>query len=364
VIRSTSIENRWTKAVASAVGAVAISAIGTGCETKSFLDPSELGRIEKTPLVVPILDKLVVGVEGEEMQFANARDVTPADLEVAAVDYKVGPNDTLQITIQDLVGAGLQSIENKRVSETGRISLPYLKPLTVAGLTETDVEELVIKAYADENILPKAIVSVSVLDAQNRVFSVTGSVGQPGPYGLPRSDYRLLDALTAARGASSEVGIDYVYIIRKLDSASPATPDAPATPAGDPLLPQGLNRDSSKAIYALKLEDPAPGSVEEARKKAMEALEEAQKASAEAAKAAPAVEVPAVEVPAVEVPAVDVPVVETPVAPDPLMPDAATSDHRNAYPGRRHADRACRRRRLRIPRPHAGDRSRSHSRSA
>lgn len=255
---------------AAAATLVSLLAIGTGCETRSFIDPSEMGRYQMTPTVVPILDKLVVGIEKDESQFVGAREVTEDDLKVVESDYRVGAADLLQISIQDLAGNGLQQVEQKRVSESGKISLPYLGQISVIGQTEAEIEETIIRAYADAQILPRAIVSVAVVDSQNRIFTISGAISQQGPYPLTRSDVRLSEAIAMGRGPTSELGIDYIYVIRRKAPDNTATPPIdPGTPGVDPLAPQSRSRAVATPIFAMRLDDtPAPQTPEEARKAA------------------------------------------------------------------------------------------------
>jgi len=294
-----------------AVASVAtLSIVGlTGCETKSFLDPGELGRYEKTPLVVPILDELVIGLESDKGVFGQSRDVKAEDLIVDNSDYRIGPNDAVQVEIADLEQPGQPTIKVKRVTESGNVSLPFIGSVKAKGLTEAELEAAVSKAYADKEILPDAQVSVVVVEAQNRVYSVSGAVNQAGPYGLPRSDFRLLDALTVARGTTIEVGISDIYVIRqKSDGLNPTGP-TPVVPldstldGSDPLVPTSKNNlrgddrrtgNRQTVVSGLLMAiqpaptEPAPaqppveGSVEEARAKAEAALE-ATKAAAEEA---------------------------------------------------------------------------------
>ena len=276
------------RAVAAVSVAASLVAVGTGCETKSFIDPSEMGRYEKTPKVVPILDKLVIGVEANEVLFPTARDVTDADLQSTAVDYKIGPGDLLQITIQDLAGQGLQQVESKLVSESGKVSLPYLGQVSVTGQTEAEAEAAIVKAYADAQILPRAIISVAVAQSQNRIYTVSGAANAGGPYALTRADFRLLDALAAARGVTSEQGIDYIYVIRRKspgEAAPASTPPAqPGSPDADPLAPASApqsratpaGRAAGTPIHAMiamqatpaAATPPAPRTAEEARMQA------------------------------------------------------------------------------------------------
>ncbi|MFT3788576.1 MAG: polysaccharide biosynthesis/export family protein [Tepidisphaeraceae bacterium] len=249
------------KAVTGVAG-LALLAVGTGCESNSFMDPSEgqLG-VDSGARIVPILDSLTIGIDESNAQFAGARDVKAADTVATPTDYKVGPGDLLQINVPDLLGPGLISTDQKRVSDTGWISLQYVGKVDVSGLTEPEVQDKLAQAYKDKGMLQDPQVSVTVMDSQNRLFTITGAVNRGGPYGLPRSDYRLLDALATAGGRTSETGIDYVYIIRKIDSGKSGsttepttpgmTPSTPTTPGSDPLLPQSAAPSAARVVYAL-----------------------------------------------------------------------------------------------------------------
>lgn len=229
------------------VGVVGALVTGSGCENieepKSFFDPAQVGRIKDEPLVVPILTKLNIGTEEQEAEFAGARDVTAADLVVTASDYSVSPNDVLSISISDLLGPNTVSDRTIRVTQTGKISLPLLnQPLSVEGKTEQQVEQAIKDAYRDAQILQNAQVSVSVMEARGRTYSVLGAVGAPGLYAIYDTDFRLLDALVTAKDVTNTVGTETIYVIRKKKEAAqdaPVPADAPkAQPGVDPLAPQ------------------------------------------------------------------------------------------------------------------------------
>ncbi len=239
--------SRTLKGVVAPVSLVGVLALAVGCESyeepKSFLDPSQVGRLKHEPLVVPILTKLNIGADEEDAQFSGARDVTEADLVATASDYGVSANDVLSVSISDLLGPNTVSDRTIRVTQTGRISLPLLQqPLKVEGLTEQQLERAISDAYRDAQILTNAQVSVSVIEARGRTYTVSGAVGAPGLYAIYDTDFRLFDALVTAREVNSSVGTDVIYIIRrkKVDVEGAAPADAPkANPAGvDPLAPQ------------------------------------------------------------------------------------------------------------------------------
>lgn len=279
------------------MGLLGLLSVSVGCETKSFLDPGEVGRFEKTPLLVPILDKVVVGVEQDEVRFAGAREVTPEDLVAPTSDAIIGANDVIQVTINDLVGPGLQSVETKRVSQNGKISLPMLGQIDVAGLTEAELEQKVNDLYASKNLIVDARTSVAVLQALSRRFSVFGFAGQQNTFEVEKADFRLLDALVRAQGVNADAGVETIYIIRKLDTASGAGSDTNSTPAPagsdplDPLAPQSRSMPTSGQINVMLVQDD------------------------------PMAPAPAAEAPAAEAPAADAPAVEAPAA-DPMAPQA------------------------------------------
>jgi polysaccharide export outer membrane protein len=220
--------------------------MGTGCETKSFIDPSELGRYKKDPLVLPILDRLDTGIEEPTEEFADAGEIRPDDLVADASDYVIGRNDLINVSITDLVGPGVETLKTTRVAESGKISLPLIGQLQAAGRTEADLEQDIIAAYRDAGLIQNAQVSVTVVEARQRKFSVLGS-GRNGQYALVESDFRILDAMVLM----GELGpyTDYVYVIRQErdatttqpaadDAAAPADEGGPLLPDEDPLAPQ------------------------------------------------------------------------------------------------------------------------------
>lgn len=228
-----------------AASVAVLALLSVGCETKSFIDPAQVGRWEKDPLVVPILDSLNLGTDELDSQFVGARDVKAEDLVDSQADYTISPNDSIAVTINDLSGPGTETTKTVRVSSSGKISLPLLpSPVAVEGLTEQSLERAVSDAYKDAGILTNPNVTASVVEARGRVYTILGAVGNPSPYAIYDADFRLLNALATARDVSSATGIDNIYVVRKLDKSKAATGSTPATQpatapgAADPLAPQ------------------------------------------------------------------------------------------------------------------------------
>jgi polysaccharide export outer membrane protein len=211
----------------AAVGALV--AMGLGCDVKSFIDPSELGRFERTPLTLQILNSLDTGVEEPASDFLNWENPTPDDLIVEQVDYRMDRGDLVSVSISDLQAQGVDTVRTVRVSESGNVSLPYIGQMKALGLTEAELEADIIRAYADAALIKDAQVAVTVAEARGRAFSVLGAVGRPDQYVIVRSDFRVLDALVLAQDTTTPT-IEYLYILRK--RSGDATTTAPATAPG------------------------------------------------------------------------------------------------------------------------------------
>ena len=205
---------------------VAIGAMGLlgGCNTKGWFDPTQVVRSggPTEPLVVPILSTVDPGLENGPSDFATATPPRPADLLTNNNDYTIGSNDVLNITISDLVGPGQETLKTTRVSTSGNISLPYLGSIRAQGMTEFELEQAIVQAYRDKNLIQNAQVSVVVYEARGRTVEILGAVSAPGQYAILDTEFRLLDALVQAKDTTTPL-IDYIYVIRKSENHASAT---------------------------------------------------------------------------------------------------------------------------------------------
>jgi protein involved in polysaccharide export with SLBB domain len=218
-----------------------------GCEAalqKGLIDPGEMMRVSQDRLLVPVLPSLAEGLDQAEAEFSSAEDVKQADLKPSTADYVIGKNDLLSISITEVAGPGVESVKTTRVSESGNVSLPLISTVKASGLTEAELEKAIAQKYRDMNLIQNAQVSVTVIEARQRTFSILGAVGRPGQYQIVQSDFRLFDALTLA-GDIQVQGIENLYIIRKAstagdttrpsDTGKPADTGKPPTKPVDPL---------------------------------------------------------------------------------------------------------------------------------
>ncbi len=266
---------RIVKRIATAVAAVVAPTLLCGCgilDIQSFIDPSEMYPYTKKTLQKPIITSLSTidpSIDDPNNDFYNATDVTPADLLTISSDYKIGKGDLVTVAVNDLVGLGVETTKETRVSESGNISMPLLGQIKAEGYTEDELQKAIADAYRNQQIITNAQVSVTVNEERQRTFSALGAVNGPGEYPILQTDFRMLNALVTFRDVPATE--DIVYVIRRISedppsgSAAPTPATAPAVPASgtptpppsntDPLAPKGdvigaANRHSGVALGA------------------------------------------------------------------------------------------------------------------
>ncbi len=277
LVTSDRLNNRRVKKSLMGAALLAAAALLGGCDTMSFIDPSEMGRYTKTPLQKPILSSLSSidrAIDDPTDQFANSVEVRPEDSVVVPTDYVIGKNDMVNVSITNLVGEGLESTKVSRVSESGNISLPLIGQVHAEGLTESQLETAIATAYKNAQLITSAQVSVTVAEARARTFSILGAVNEPGQYAILQSDFRVLDALVMARDILPNA--DVLYIIRQISSdpgnapkptpsTGPETPANPVTPGtgSDSLAPrsEGPSAPSSPKLMVTQYPQTPEGAV-------------------------------------------------------------------------------------------------------
>jgi len=196
-----------------------------GCGNK-FFDPTQIGRFRPTPAVNVILDSLGVAEETPPA-WEGAEEPKPTDVMAYKTDYTFASGDIVRVSIFELLEEGVMFTNDYVVSETGKISIPEVGVVEVAGLSESQLKDE-IKRILKPSILTKPSVTVTLLRSQQRMFSILGDgVPNAGRYPIPRYDFRLTDALATA-GGPRQFNVSYIYVSRPVTGTetklSPAEP--------------------------------------------------------------------------------------------------------------------------------------------
>jgi len=113
-----------------------------------------------------------------------------------ATDYKLVPNDVIQVTVfqEDDLNSML------RISRNGSITFPLIGVLNVTGKTPHEAAD-VIRAALAKDYLVNPQVNVTVAQYAPKRFTVLGQVQRPGAYDLPdRDSFTLIEAIGMAGG--------------------------------------------------------------------------------------------------------------------------------------------------------------------
>jgi polysaccharide export outer membrane protein len=124
-----------------------------------------------------------------------------------APEYVLGPEDTVEIAV-------LRHDELKMettVSPTGKILYYLVDDVEAAGLTQFQLRDRIQKELAEFIKDPEVVVRITEYRS-HKVF-VLGQVTTPGVYRM-KSDYSLLEAISAAGGVTSDAYLGGAYLVR------------------------------------------------------------------------------------------------------------------------------------------------------
>lgn len=138
-------------------------------------------------------------------------------------DYRIGPNDVLDIQIEN--APELSRVF--RVTAAGTFLMPYIGRITAAKKTTEEVAQFITDSLKGDYLKdPK--VTVSVREYNSRSFFIQGAVRSPGVFQIEGRP-SLLELITLAGGLAENHG-STAFIIHRLKQ--PATPDGEQKQAG------------------------------------------------------------------------------------------------------------------------------------
>jgi len=125
-----------------------------------------------------------------------------------STDFGIGPGDVMEISVPEV--PELKDVREERVSPQGTIELPIAGTITVAGLTEAQVHDALVKALS--RLVKDPQVDVFVKTYASRQVAVVGMVNKPGLYTLNRRNESILDLIGQAGGMSDGAGSSIIFI--------------------------------------------------------------------------------------------------------------------------------------------------------
>jgi polysaccharide export outer membrane protein len=166
--------------------------------------------LHRVLILAVMLTTLVAATDASAQQAQQAAAVAkgkPA-ASLGLEEYKIGPEDVLSISVW----------KNEPMSRVlpvrpdGMISLPLLDDVMAAGLTPTELRNLLAQKLAE--YVPSPAVTVIVNDVKSFKVSVIGEVIRPARYEL-KSRTSVLDVLALAGGFNQFAARTRIVVLRQ-----------------------------------------------------------------------------------------------------------------------------------------------------
>jgi polysaccharide export outer membrane protein len=131
-------------------------------------------------------------------------------------DYRLSSNDLVAITVYRHEDLGA----NQRIDASGRVRIPLLGPIDIAGLSLRDAERVIREAFREERILVDPQVSVRIQEYSIKQVSVLGEVENPGPVAFAIEKHRmdLREVIAQAGGFTSVAKEGDIQIFRRTET--------------------------------------------------------------------------------------------------------------------------------------------------
>ncbi len=133
-----------------------------------------------------------------------------------SADYRIAPRDVISVRVWNQEA---MSLERARVREDGRISLPFLKDVSVAELTPNELSERLQRELI--SLIVDPVVTVTLEEPAQMNISVIGEVTTAGVFTMSRPA-GVLHAIAAAGGLNRYANPEGIYVLRRLEPWSPA----------------------------------------------------------------------------------------------------------------------------------------------
>ncbi len=179
-----------------------------------------------TPISRRVLPALVLGLSVVLATPSYAQEAAPAASATSAAapapagtepGYRIGPGDLLSIAVSNIK----QFEQTVRVSNTGKIHVPFLGVIKVADRTPSGLERHLAERLRTEGLVKDPWVGVSIQQYRAQPVYILGEVMDPGQFVI-RDEMYLIDLITLA-GGFNDVATPVGYLYRRRSDGAAAT---------------------------------------------------------------------------------------------------------------------------------------------
>jgi polysaccharide export outer membrane protein len=162
----------------------------------------------------------VLDIDGSNSALVEMKDVKvppPAVESTEGLEYRVGPGDVLSVTVPDLIerrtatDIASGNLGNFRVYSSGKIILPLVGAVEVAGLTIEQVQARLVEVFSA--FIRQPVVSVEIQEFKSQPLYLLGKFNKPGLYYLARPTH-LLHGLALGNGLQDRSNLSGARVVR------------------------------------------------------------------------------------------------------------------------------------------------------
>jgi len=135
-----------------------------------------------------------------------------------SVEYRVGPGDVLSVTVPGLLergngeGKGSDTLGGFRVYTSGKLLLPLVGGVEVAGLTVEQIQTKLVDVFSA--YIKQPVVTVEIIEFKSQPLYLLGKFNKPGLVYLDRPT-SLLHGLALGNGLADQANLRGARVVRK-----------------------------------------------------------------------------------------------------------------------------------------------------
>jgi polysaccharide export outer membrane protein len=156
-----------------------------------------------------VLVALALGTACQTAPFVWVDDLTSSKVSETPA-YRIHAGDRVEVSVFKQTDFSV----TRTVRSDGRISVPLIGDVLVAGLTPTDASVAISGKMRESELVLDPKVTVSVEGGRQPIATVLGEVKTPGQYVVEPGD-NLLQLLGKAGGLSEFASLSAIYVVRE-----------------------------------------------------------------------------------------------------------------------------------------------------